>query len=57
MLNLNAFAISNLFIIALLFPFSVFLLIAGKTKVAKLYLLSAFSALIWGTGAFFAARI
>src|SRR3989338_2532618 len=53
-MHLNPFAISNLFIIVTLLPFSFFLSIKGKTPVAKLYFYCSCCTLIWGTGAFIA---
>lgn len=52
MLNLNPFAISNLFIIITLLPLSTLILSHAKHSAPRLYSLLCFCVLIWGIGAF-----
>jgi signal transduction histidine kinase len=49
--NINLFAISGLLIVITYLPLFLFILIKGKTRIARIYSLHIFSIFIWGFGA------
>ncbi len=50
--SLNPFAISGLLIVLTYFPLFLFIIIKGKSKIAKIFSLHIFSTFIWGIGSF-----
>jgi len=52
MIHLNPFAISGLLIVIPYIVLSIFLLMHGKTKIAKIFALDEIAVAVWGLGAF-----